>query len=332
MKGFILVLLAILTITFAQEEAGGAQDQALDDEEGGCCLYRGTNYTDVLYCGNDPAIEFNKPETIGSFFCTDAYSASIYKNAQQENDDDPEERVQCGDEADVLIRPITGVKSFAISGCARSVCCFYSARDFSGYEFCVVDQALSVPEPEFKDIQGSDLFGSGYCQPGFSAVLEHPSKPQLTVPCGGELVLDTGVGPRVQFKTVRAEECDAGVVSAGAQGEEEEIGDLDAEAEAAIVGAEEGEDDDGSVGDAAVGDVDSDEGDEAVATDVEESDESGSNAESELAENPIFVRPDDVANSDSINPAEVASAQSGAHAFAAALLVVVSSCLVHLMA
>jgi len=218
MKGFILALLvSVLVLACAQ------------DDDGGCCFFANPNFVfdDKTVCTNS-SVAFTQAMTFQSMFCDDKYSASMYDNVDGSGNslDD----FDCGAFVPTFLRPMTTTLSATVSRCAEPICCMWSAQDYTGYQFCIVDQAPKVPAAEFKVISGTDSFASFSCQPGYKLILPH-SAGIFTVPCGGDAVTTD----RKFYATAEAVKCsDPSAGEAKAVYEQEEILNLDTAAQEAI--------------------------------------------------------------------------------------------------
>jgi hypothetical protein len=208
MQGILLFLFALFAVI-------SAQAIARPDSGAGCCFFRKANFQDEIRCTSEPftiadvnsAIrgkETVKKDGIGSFFCTQTYSAAIQNNAVIE------ELVDCGDVVNETTSPIP-VERIEVGECIQRRCCFYTGKDKDGDEFCInTDES---PADELPRVQAAASFAVAECLEDWKIVAHARDGKVINIACGETLDLPAGTiftrvttspcaRPRAEMETV----------------------------------------------------------------------------------------------------------------------------------
>jgi hypothetical protein len=184
MQGILLFLFALFAVI-------SAQAIARPDSGAGCCFYRKANFQDEIRCTSEPFTiadmnaavkgkENVKKDGIGSFFCTESYSAAIQNNAVIE------ELVDCGDVVNVTTSQIP-VERIEVGECLQRRCCFYTGRNKDGDEFCV--NSDESPADELPRVQSAGSFAVAECLEDWKIVAHGRDGKVINIGCGETLDL-----------------------------------------------------------------------------------------------------------------------------------------------
>jgi len=170
MQGVLVFLFALVAINYAQ-----------DVGTGGCCFFRQSNFVDEIRCTSSSftiSDATNKAKTvdgIGSFFCTERFSAAIlYQTKLQE-------LVDCGDVVNLTISQIP-TDSVTVGECMKRRCCLYTGKNKDGNEYCVNTDA--PPAGELPRVQATDRFVVVECLAEWQTTIQVTGGKVIQVACG----------------------------------------------------------------------------------------------------------------------------------------------------